>query len=117
MDAETDNDLSVDAAMTLVLDAERDALAEIEQCEQQADAIIRKAHQDIRGMVRRTEERIARLHSGCAERNRQRVAELEAAALADDAEPRPEHDAGERLAIAVAAAARRLTTLEQDGVD
>ena len=76
-----------------------------------------EARKVIRGMVQRTEERISRLHSGCAERNRQLVAELEEAALAADSQPDPEHGSEERMAAAVAAAARRLTTLEHDGVD
>ena len=117
MDAETDNDLSVDSAITLVLDAEQDALANIKHCEQTADRIMSETRKVIRGMVRRTEERIGRLHSGCAERNRQLVAELEAAAQAADSRPDPKHGSEERLAAAVAAAARRLTTLEHDGVD
>jgi signal transduction histidine kinase len=117
VDAGTDKDLSVDSAIALVLAAEQDALAKIKQCEQQADRIMSETRQAIRGMVRRTEERISRLHSGCAERNRQLVAELEATALADDSEPDREHGFEERLAAAVEEAARCLTTLENDGVD
>ena len=117
MDAETDKVLSVDSAIALVLAAEQDALADIELCEQRADRIMSETRQVIRGMVRRTEERISRLHSGCAERNRQLVAELEAAALAEDSAADREHGSEERLAAAVDAAARRLTTLENDGVD
>ncbi len=117
VDAETDNDLSVDSAIALVLAAEQDALAKIEQCEQRADRIMSETRQAIRGMVRRSEDRISHLHSGCAERNRQLVAELEAIGLADASSPDRAHDSQERLAAAVAAAARRLTTLENDGVD
>ena len=117
VDPGTENSLSVDSAIALVLDAEQDALAKIEQCEQRADRIMSETRQAIRGMVRRTEERISRLHTGCAERNRQLVAELEAAALADDSEPDRGHGSRERLAAAVAAAACRLTTLEKVGVD
>ena len=117
MDAETDKALSVDSAIALVLAAEQDALAAIERCEQQADRIMSETRQVIHAMVRRTEERISRLHSGCAERNRQLVAELEAAALAEDSEPDRDRGFEERLAVAVVTAARRLTTLENDGVD
>lgn len=117
MDVETGNDLSVDTAIALVLDAEQDALARIKHSEQQADRIMSETRQVMRGMVRRTEERISRLHSACAERNRQLVAELEAAALAEISEPDRKHGSEERLAAAAVAAARRLTTLENDGVD
>jgi hypothetical protein len=117
VNAETDKALSVDSAIALVLAAEQDAIADIELCEQRADRIMSETRQAIRGMVRRTEERISRLHSGCAERNRQLVAELEAAALAEDSSADREHGSEERLAAAVDAAARRLTTLENDGVD
>jgi hypothetical protein len=117
VDVETDKDLSVDSAIALVLAAEQAALATIEQCEQQADRIMSETRQVIRGKVRRTEERISRLHSGCAERNRQLVAEMESAALAAGDEPDREHSSEERLAAAITVAARRLTTLEHDGVD
>jgi len=117
VDVETDKDLSVDSAIALVLDAERHALATIAECEQQADRIMSETRQVIRGMVRRTEERIGRLHSACAERNRQLVAELESTALAADDRPDREHSSEERLAAAISVAARRLTTLEHDGVD
>ena len=117
MDAETDDVLSVDSAIALVLDAEQDALAAIERSERQADRIMSETRQVLRDMVRRTEERISRLHSGCAERNRQLVAELEATALAEISEPGQEHGSEERLAAAALVAARRLTTPEDDGVD
>ena len=117
MDAGTDNELSVDSAIALVLAVEQDALADIQLCEQRADRIMSETRQVIHAMVRRTEERISGLHSGCAERNRQLVAELEATALAEDSEPGRDRGFEERLAVAVVAAARRLTTLENDGVD
>jgi len=117
VDAETDNDLSVDSAIALVLDAEQDALVAIEHCEQQADRIMSETRQVTRGMVRRAEERISRLHSGCAERNRQLVAELDATARAEVSGPDREHGSEERLAAAAVAVARRLTTLGNDGVD
>ncbi len=117
VDAETDSDLSVDSAIALVLAAEKDALAKIKQCEQRADRIMSETRQAIRGMVRRSEDRISHLHSGCAERNRQLVAELEARRLTDAPGPDREDDSSERLAAAVAVTARRLTTLENDGVD
>ena len=117
MNAETDKVLSVDSAIALVLAAEQDALANIELCEQRADRTMSETRQVIHAMVRRTEDRISRLHSGCAERNRQLVAELEATALAEGSEPDRDRGSDERLVAAVDAAARRLTTLENDGVD
>jgi hypothetical protein len=117
VDTGTDKDLSVDSAIALVLAAEQDALAKIKEGAQRAGRIMSETRQVIRGMVRRTEDRISRLHSGCAERNRQLVAELEATALAELSEPDRDHGFEERLAAAVDDAARRLTTLENDGVD
>jgi hypothetical protein len=117
MAKDTDNELSVDTAISLVLDAEQDALAQIEKCEARADEVMRETRQVIRAMVRRTEERISRLHSGCARRNQELIAELENAALEDVSQPYRDDGSGDRLLAAVEAAARRLTTLEPDGVD
>ena len=117
MAAETDKSQSVDTAITLVLDAEQNALADIEQCEERADQVMRETRQVIRAMVRRTEERIRRLHSGCVRRNRELIDGLEDAALADESQPDGDDDPADRLDAAIATAARRLTTLEPDGVD
>jgi len=117
MAAGTDQDLTVDTAITLVLGAEQDALAQIEQCEARADQLMLETRQAIRGLVRRTEERIGRIHSGCSARNRELIAELETSALADLPGPDRDESFEERLAAAVSAAARRLTTLGPDGVD
>ena len=117
MAAKTDRELSVDTAITHVLDAERDALAQVEACEEQADEIIRKARQTIRGMVRRTDERISSLHAGCARRNLELIAELEDAALVDESQPNRGDGTDDCLAAVVADVARRLTTREPDGVD
>lgn len=117
MAAGTDEVLSVDTAISLVLEAEQDALAHIAACEDRADRIVRDARESIRGAARRTEERISRLHAGCARRNRELIAELED--RASTGETAPDHDdvADEWLIAAVDAAARRLTTREPDGVD
>ena len=117
MAKDTDNELSVDTAISLVLDAEQEALAQIEQCEARADQVMRETRQVIRAMVRRTEERMSRLHSGCARRNRELIAALEDAALADESRPDGDDGSEERLLAAVEDAVRRLTTLEPDGVD
>ena len=117
MAKDTDNELSVDTAMSLVLRAEQDALAGIEQCEARADQVMRETRQVIRRMVRRAEERMSRLHAGCARRNRELIAELETAAFADESQPERDDSSEERLLAAVEAAARRLTTLEPEGVD
>ncbi len=113
----TDRELSVDSAISVVLEAEREALAKIEACEAEAEQIMRDARQAIRQLVRRSEERMSRLHSGCAARNRELIAELETAALAAEGQRGGDDSAEDRLTAAVEAAARRLTTPEPDGVD
>jgi vacuolar-type H+-ATPase subunit H len=117
MAAETDKDQSVDTAISLVLEAEQEARARIAACEEQADRILRDARESIRGAVRSTEERISRLHTGCARRNRELIAELESRAFAEEAEQDRGNAADRRLIAAVDAAARRLTTREPGGVD
>lgn len=117
MAAGTDKELSVDTAISLVLEAEQDALAHIAACEDRADRILRDARQAIRDAVRRTEGRISRLHAGCARRNRELIAGLENRALARETVPDQDDVAEEWLDAAVDAAARRLTTWEPDGVD
>jgi vacuolar-type H+-ATPase subunit H len=117
MAEEMDESISVDTAIKLVLDAERDALAQIEACEKQADEIIRQARQVIRGMVRRTDQRIGQLHANCEQRNRELIAELELAARADESRPIQKDASQNRLVAAIAELARRLTTPETGSVD
>lgn len=117
MAAGTDQERSVDTAISLVLEAEQDALAYIAACEDRADRIVRNARETIRGAVRRTEERISRLHTGCARRNRELIAELEDHSSAGETPPEQDDEAEAWLNAAVDAAARRLTTREPDGVD
>ena len=117
MAAEMDKPVSVDSAITLVLDAERDALSQIEACEERADDIIRQARQVIRGMVRRTDQRIGQLHANCEQRNRELIAELETAAMADETRPVQIDALQNRVVAVIADLAQRLTTPETGGVD
>jgi ElaB/YqjD/DUF883 family membrane-anchored ribosome-binding protein len=85
MSAKTDEKLSVEKAMSRVLSAERDALAQIVACQSRADETLQATRSKVRALVRRTQQRISRLHAGCEERTRALVLrmEQEAAAGAD----------------------------------
>lgn len=117
MATKMDKPVSVDSAITQVLDAEREALAQIEACEERADEIIRQARKVIRGMVRQTDQRIAQLHANCRQRNRELIAELEAVAMADGSHPVEKDALQNRLEAAIAELAHQLTTSETGGVD
>ena len=112
-----DTALSVDTAISLVLDAEQQALAQIEDCEKRADRIMRDTRQTIRGAVRRIEERIGRLRTACALRNQELVAELDRAAAEQRVRPDMDTASEARLIAVVDATARQLTTLGPDDVD
>jgi vacuolar-type H+-ATPase subunit H len=115
MSTETDRHTSVEAAISEVLAAERDALAQIAACEDRAGQIMRNARRAVRAMVRRTQDRISRLHAGCAEKTRELVATMEQEASLDAARALPENDDAKELAEAVASVARELT--EPDSPD
>lgn len=77
MSAKTDEGLSVEKAMSRVLSAESDALAQIDACQSRADETLQATRKTIRGMVRRTQQRIVRLHAGCDQRTRELVTGME----------------------------------------
>lgn len=115
MSARSDPSSSVDTAISDVLGAEQDALAQIADCESRADKMLQDARRAVRAMVRETRERIGRLHAGCAERTREIIEELEREAAAREQEEAPEDGEGELLQRIVRAVAEELTTRERPG--
>jgi anti-sigma-K factor RskA len=109
MSAKTDATMSVEKAMSRVLSAERDALAQIAACQSRADETLQSTRKGIRAMVRRTQQRLVRLHAACEERTHELVSRMEEEAAADgDFTPRDhEQDA---LLEAVRVVAAELTT-------
>ena len=88
MRAKTDERLSVEMAMSRVLSAERDALAQIAACQSRADETLQFTRKKIRAMVRRTQQRLVRLHAACEKRNHELVSSMEKdAAAASDSSP------------------------------
>ena len=116
MSTEADRHTSVETAISEVLGAERKALAQIALCEDRADRILRDARKVVRAMVRRTQERISRLHAGCAERRRSIVATMEAEAAAEAERSLPGDGENEILLQAVSDVARNLTESERSDV-
>lgn len=109
MRAKTDERLSVEMAMSRVLSAERDALAQIAACQSRADETLQLTRKKVRAMVRRTQQRITRLHAGCEQRTRELVTRMEQEAAAG-AEC-PAREAGkDTLTEAVRVVAAWLTT-------
>ena len=115
MGARTDFHTSVEEAMARVLEAERNALAEIAACEGRADEKLKEARETARAMTQRTRERIVRLHAGCAERTRELVRNLEREAEGADRDPLGDTEKG-LLSEAVRAVASDLTTPESSDV-
>ena len=109
MSAKTDDKLSVEKAMSRVLSAERDALAQIVACQSRADETLQATRKKIRALVRRTQQRISRLHAGCDERTRELVARMDQEA-ATGAEYPARENGKDTLMEAVRVVARELTT-------
>jgi ElaB/YqjD/DUF883 family membrane-anchored ribosome-binding protein len=109
MSAKTDDKLSVEKAMSRVLSAERDALAQIVACQSRADETLQATRKKIRALVRKTQQRISRLHAGCDERTRELVARMEQEA-ATGAEYPARENGKDTLTEAVRVVARELTT-------
>jgi len=101
--------MSVEKAMSRVLSAESDALAQIAACQSRADETLQSTRKKIRAMVRRTQQRIVRLHAACEKRTHELVSSMEQeAATGDDY---PTRDNGkDTLLEAVRAVAAELTT-------
>lgn len=109
MSAKTDESLSVEKAMSRVLSAESEALAQIAACQSRADETLQSTRKKIRAMLRRTQQRIVRLHSGCDERTHELVSRMEQEAATSDDYPAP--DNGQDILLeAVRAVAAELTT-------
>ena len=100
---------SVESAITRVLRAEQEALAAIEASEGEAKDIQRQARQAARAVLRRTRQRVSRLHAACATRTRELIDEIERGAGAPSAAG--PHD-GERQLLddAIRALATELTS-------
>ena len=111
MSTGTDRHTSVETAISRVLAAEREALAEIAACENRAEQLRREARAAVRAMVRRTQDRISRLHAGCAARTAELVAEFQQDAGSRDSLPGEDQETG-LLLDAVRAVAAELTAPE-----
>ena len=111
MSARTDEKLSVEKAMSRVLSAESEALAQIAACQSRADETLQSTRKRIRAMVRRTQQRLVRLHAACDKRTHELVSRLEQeAATGDD---HPARDKGQDTVLeAVRAVAAELTTAD-----
>jgi ElaB/YqjD/DUF883 family membrane-anchored ribosome-binding protein len=109
MSARTDTTVSVEKAMSRVLSAESDALAQIAACQSRADETLQSTRKKIRAMVRRTQQRIVRLHSACDQRTHELVSRMEKEAAAES-EYSPRDHGQDDLLEAVRAVAAELTT-------
>ena len=112
MSAETDPDLSVRSAISRVLDAEQDALAQITACENRADQLLQETRQAVRAMVRRAQRRISRLHAGCEERTHELVMRAERDAVLSVAQPMVSDEVEMKRLKVVRSVAKELTTRE-----
>ena len=109
MSARTDERSSVEKAMSRVLSAEREALAQIAACQSRADETLQSTRKTVRAMLRKTQQRIVRLHAGCDERTHELVSRMEQEAATGDDYPAP--DNGQEILLeAVRAVAAELTT-------
>ena len=82
MSAKTDATMSVEKAMSRVLSAESDAVAQIAACQSRADETLQSTRKRIRAMVRRTQQRLVRLHAACDQRTHELVSRMEKEAAA-----------------------------------
>ena len=109
MSAKTDATMSVEKAMSRVLSAERDALAQIAACQSRADETLQSTRKKIRAMVRRTQQRLMGLHAACDQRTHELVSRMEEKAAAND-ESSPRDHGQDALMEAVRIVAAELTT-------
>jgi vacuolar-type H+-ATPase subunit H len=109
MRAKTDDRVSVEKAMSRVLSAESEALAQIVACQSRADGTLQATRKKVRAMVRRTQQRLSRLHAGCDERTRELVSRMEQEAATDAGHPACENGT-DTLMEAVRVVAAELTT-------
>ena len=109
MSAKTDERLSVEKAMSRVLSAESEALAQIAACQSRADETLQSTRTKIRAMVRRTQQRLVRLHAACEKRTHELVSRMGKEAAADSGTPPRDHEQ-DALLEAVRVVAAELTT-------
>lgn len=117
MSLEADRHTSVETAISEVLAAEQDAVAQIAACESRADEILRDARKSMRALVRRTQTRISRLHAECAAKTQELVAELENESAVNLERSVLDGEAQQRLAEAVSSVARQLTEPDASDAD
>lgn len=111
-DPSSPSEVAATAAMDRVLQAERDALAAVAECERLAAAEIEQARQRRRTILERTQARIVALHARAAQALERRAAEiLERHLRSATAEARQLADP-ERRQRALERLAERLTTAE-----
>ena len=110
MDTEKDAIESVESAITRVLHAEQEALADIEASEEEAKEIQRNARQAARAVLRRTGRRLSRLHNACAARTRELIDEIERSAGESAAAANPDDDERRLLDSVVRTLAEELTS-------
>lgn len=115
MDGSSDYAGTPEAGIAEVLGAEKQALADIAACEERAEETLAEARRDVRATLRRTQERLARLHAGCAAKTREIIGDIEREAGSYEFCDLPED--GERLLVdkVVRAVAAELTSLKRDG--
>lgn len=101
--------MSVETAMSRVLEAEKEAVAQLATSERRANEIVSEAREFVRALIRRHEARLSRLHADCALKTSELVALLEKDAAAQDQEPRSGDNGKRLLEQAVAGVARELT--------
>ncbi|HTQ74183.1 MAG TPA: hypothetical protein VMI74_07840 [Burkholderiales bacterium] len=99
----------IEAAFAQVLQAERDAEAELARCKDECAAEIAHAKRQAEAIAARAERRIGILNRGRAEAVERRIAELGAAAAAGGSAPRSGDGDVAGLARAAQALARELT--------
>lgn len=104
------NTESVGSAITRVLREEQEALAAIAACESDAKETQRQARQAARAVLRRTRERVSRLHAACAARTRELIDEIERDAGEHSETPVPADGERRLLDAAIRALARELTS-------
>lgn len=113
MSTGTDRHTSVETAIADVLTAERQTLADIAACERRAQELRHDARSAVRAMLRRTQDRISRLHAGCAARTAELIAALEQDA--DRQASPPGEQPEERLLRAAIESVARTLTSRDDG--
>lgn len=113
MKSQTERHASVELAISQVLAAERDVLAEIKACEERADGILRAARKSVRGLVRHANDRISRLHAGSAAKTRELVTALDNDASGNALTGESDESRRQHLTNAVRDVARELTVLDE----